>query len=57
MKRTYTLKYRTGWGKKIKMHYEAYDITTALLIARTYCRSNFIYAAWVLSPKGKEYIV
>lgn len=57
MKKTYTLKYRTGWGEKIKMHYEAYDITTALLIARTYCRANFIYVAWVLSPKGKEYIV
>lgn len=57
MKKTYTLKYRTGWGEKVKMYYEAYDITTALLIARTYCRSNFIYVAWVLSPKGKEYII
>ena len=57
MKRKYTLKYRTGWGEDIEMEYNAYDITTALLIARTYCRANFIYVAWVYSPKGKRYIV
>jgi hypothetical protein len=57
MKKTYVLKYRTGWGEKIEMEYKAYDINTALLIARNYCRANFISIGRVVSPKGREYIV
>lgn len=57
MKKTYILKYRTGWGEKITMEFQAYDITTALLIARNYCTQNFISVGWLTSPKGKTYIV
>ena len=53
----YTLKYRTGWGENISMEFKATNINTALLIARNYCRSNFIYVGWLYSPKGKRYIV
>lgn len=57
MKRTYVLKYRTGWGESCEINFEARTIIDAQEIAKNYCKQNLIMVARLISNSGKTYIV
>ena len=57
MKKHFVLKYRTGYGGKMAVKFTASNTEIALLIAREYCRSNFINVGRLCTPRGKEYLV
>lgn len=57
MKRTWTLKYKTGWGEKLEIQFEARDLRTAYTIAQNYCKHNFIRVGRLISDTGRQYII
>ena len=57
MKQTYKLEYRTGWGERNVVEFQARTLSDAMTIAKNYCTHHFIKVAWLMNKKGNRYAV